>query len=103
MAAPLRMCTRGKQLFRVAIKCKWSERSDRVGENKREREQAQSKGNEKRRKTIKCQAEAESGTGQGEGAGAAVVGVERKQGNKLAKAAFATRRKASAPMPTQFN
>lgn len=107
MAAPLRMGTRGKQLFRVAIKCKWSERSDRVGENKREREQAKSKGNEKRRKTIKCQAEAESGTGQGdgdgEGAGAAVVGVERKQGNKLASAAFATRRKASAPMPTQFN
>lgn len=44
MAAPLRMGTRGKQLFRVAIKCKWSERSERVGENKREREEAKSKG-----------------------------------------------------------
>lgn len=35
--------SRGKQLFRVAIKCKWSERSDRVGESQREREQQRAK------------------------------------------------------------
>lgn len=74
MAVPLRMGTRGKQLFRVAIKCKWSKRAT-------ERKENQKMKNEEKQLNAKQQQS---------------LGKENKQINLVA--AIATRRKASAPM-----